>query len=107
MTQLAPAWSAGFAPNEYKPRSPESTVLRQVLLGNLETFLAETKAKSENGEGVPLFVERSLRLSLECGVPAKGFARIKCNEGVTTNRRGMNPAATMSGFVSYTMPDKP
>ena len=44
---------------------------------HLETFLAETKAKSENGEGV------------------------------TTNRRGMNPAATMSGFVSYTMPYKP
>ena len=61
----------------YVRRQPEQTVLHQVVLAHLETFLAEARLRG-GGEGVPRFVERELREFLTCGILARGFARFRC-----------------------------
>ena len=72
-------WAQGTAVfrSEYEPRSPEDTVIHQVIVEHLETFL-ET-AQNRDGCGVPAFVERAFRKVLDCGCPARGFARLRCS----------------------------
>jgi len=53
-------------------------VLHKVVRENLEEFLREARGGSEDGEGVPDFVEEELRKFLACGSLAGGFARLKC-----------------------------
>lgn len=62
---------------EYRPRSPETTVLHRVVRDHLETFLADA---ARQGGAVPEMVERELRDFLTCGSLARGFARVRCTE---------------------------
>jgi hypothetical protein len=59
-------------------RRSELGVLHQVVRENLETFLAEARARGD-GAGIPAFIERELRDYLSCGVLARGFARFRCD----------------------------
>ena len=43
---------------------------------HLETFLEA--ARERDGEGYPAFIEREFRRYLECGLLARGFARVRC-----------------------------
>ena len=61
----------------YVPRNPEKTVLYGVVAGHLETFLA---LRRERERVVPRFVERELRAFLDCGVLARGFLRVYCDD---------------------------
>jgi Transposase zinc-binding domain len=54
-------------------------VLHRVLREHLETFLAQAKARND-GDGLPMFIEREFREFLSCGVLASGFARFRCDE---------------------------
>jgi len=60
----------------YLPRRPEQTVLYRVVADSLETFLARAR---EQGRRVPRFVEREFRRFLDCGIPAHGFLRVRCD----------------------------
>ncbi|MDD5306582.1 MAG: transposase [Deltaproteobacteria bacterium] len=75
------AWSPGsrFAPSaQYKPRDATSTVLHEVVRDHMEQFLLEASRGSDDGPGIPRFVEDELRKFLKCGDLAGGFARFKC-----------------------------
>ena len=61
-------------------REPEKTLLHQVLREHLETFLAAARERSAYGRGLPAFVERELRAYLDCGILARGFARVRCKD---------------------------
>ena len=61
----------------YERRRPEETLLYQVVQGHVETFL-ELARDPATGAGLPKYVERELRAYLDCGIPAAGFARIRC-----------------------------
>ena len=60
---------------EYRRRRPEGTVLYEAVRDNLATLLAEA---GELGRGLPRYVEQDFARYLECGVPAHGFARVRC-----------------------------
>jgi hypothetical protein len=60
----------------YRPRSPETTVLYQVVAEQLETFLSR---QQERDRRVPQFVEREFRDYLTCGIPEHGFLRLHCS----------------------------
>jgi hypothetical protein len=61
----------------YQRRAPESGVLFKVLLGHLDSFLAESNAADSGGGGVPMFVQKELRSYPSCGVLSRGFARFR------------------------------
>jgi hypothetical protein len=54
-------------------------VLHTLVRDHLETFLAETAARSE-GVSLPAFVVKEFRDFLGCGVLARGFARVRCGD---------------------------
>ena len=62
--------------NGYIPRAVDRTVLYGIVAGNLETFLAEARARERS---VPRFIEREFRAYLECGIAAHGFLRVHCD----------------------------
>jgi len=71
--------SAARAPlGGYHRREPERTLLHQVVRDRLEPFLASARERSAHGHGLPAFVERELRAYLDCGILARGFARVRC-----------------------------
>ena len=70
---LARVWTA-----EYRRRVPENTVLHRVVREHLEEFLARAEAKAGGGRGLPRYVRQSLRRFVDCGILAKGFARVRC-----------------------------
>jgi len=61
----------------YRPRNPAESVLYSVVSGHLETFLERQQRRDRL---VPRFVERELRSFLECGILARGFLRVHCDD---------------------------
>jgi hypothetical protein len=61
----------------YRRREPEHTLLHEVVRDGLEPFLAAARQHG-SGKGLPAHVEGALRGHLDCGVLAKGFARVRC-----------------------------
>lgn len=70
----------GHGGAQYERRNPERGVLYRALQDHLETFLAAAAAESDDGAGVPKFVEKEMRAFLSCGVLSKGFARFACSD---------------------------
>ena len=62
----------------YQRRRPDATVLHGVVRDHLDSFLADARARTAHGFGVPRHVERELRSYLRCGVLAHGFVRVRC-----------------------------
>jgi len=62
----------------YRRREPEKTVLYAIVRDHLETFLDEPRRR--DGDGYPAFLEREFRRYLDCGLLARGFARLRCPE---------------------------
>lgn len=106
--------------SEYEPRSPESTVVHQVIAEHLETFLEA--ARNRDGSGVPGFVERAFRKVLDCGCPARGFARLRCDScgferllpysckhsgGLCSSCSGRRMAALSAHLVDHVFPKVP
>ena len=63
----------------YRRRRPTETPLYRTVQNHLETFLALCRDDWEE-ERVSPHAERELRRYLECGIPAYGFARARCDE---------------------------
>ncbi len=64
----------------YHRRAPEETVLYQVVQENLNTFLALSDARADDRHPLPRYVRNAFRRFLNCGILAKGFARVRCPE---------------------------
>jgi hypothetical protein len=62
----------------YRRREPEKTILHAVVRERIEPFLAAARDRSPSGRGLPAHVERDLRAYLDCGILARGFARVRC-----------------------------
>src|SRR5262245_14884205 len=60
---------------DYTPRRPEETLLYQVIEQEREAFLHK---QQERDRAVPYFVEREFRSYVDCGVLARGFVRLRC-----------------------------
>ena len=66
-----------FTPG-YVPRLAERSVLHEVVRETLETFLAQARARTEHGFGVPRLLDEEFRAFIRCGVINHGFARVRC-----------------------------
>ena len=64
----------------YRPRRPTATPLYPVVQHHLETFLAQAEEADPLGYGLPGWVEKDFRAYLRCGIPAHGFARVRCGD---------------------------
>ncbi len=62
----------------YRRRAPEKTVLYQVVQENLNSFLEYADTRSSEGKSLPRYVRNAFRRFLDCGILAKGFARVRC-----------------------------
>jgi hypothetical protein len=76
--RLEPVPVARDGPRPYRRREPERTLLHRVMRERLEPFLQAARDRSVHGRGLPAFVERELRAYLDCGILARGFARVRC-----------------------------
>jgi hypothetical protein len=51
-----------------------------VVQHHLEPSLATAEESDPLGSGIPWWVEKDFRAYLRCGIPAPGFARIRCDD---------------------------
>jgi len=65
-------------PRGYRPRRSETTTLYRIVADHVETMLQDARDRSAHGFGLPRHVEQSFRRYLDCGVLARGFARVAC-----------------------------
>jgi hypothetical protein len=63
----------------YSRRQPEQTALYQVLQQHLLTFEQKWTDKSD-GRTLPKFVTEELHKYLDCGILARGFAHLYCDD---------------------------
>ncbi|MBL6976370.1 MAG: transposase zinc-binding domain-containing protein, partial [Deltaproteobacteria bacterium] len=50
----------------------------KVVQNHIETLIDDAHERHESGNGYPGFVENELRKYLDCGILARGFARLRC-----------------------------
>jgi len=62
----------------YRRRTPEDTVLHQVVRDHLDEFLDRADRRAGGGRGIPKYVRNALRRFVDCGILARGFARVRC-----------------------------
>ena len=55
-------------------------MLHEVVREKLETFLAQARARTEHGFGVPRLLEEEFRAFIRCGVINHGFARVRLGD---------------------------
>jgi len=91
----------GHPSTRYARREPERTVLYQLVKDHLATFVAEAAAGSEDGSGLPRYVEREFDRYLDCGLLCRGFARVRCDDcsdellvAFSCKRRSICPSCT-------------
>ena len=103
---------------EYERHKPEQTLLHEVVREQLESFLSRAR---EQGAPVARFVERELRAYLDCGLLARGFIRVHCDDcshdrpiAISCMGRGFCPscggrrmADTAARLVNGVMPEVP
>ncbi len=61
---------------KWRRREPERTVLHATVRAHLRTFLEEARARTDEGAGLPWFVEGEFERYLACGILAHGFAEV-------------------------------
>ena len=64
-------------PRKYARRRPELTPCYKIVQEHLSTFIAEREAE---GRPLPDYVIKEFEAYLECGIPAYGFLRLKCED---------------------------
>jgi hypothetical protein len=96
--ECTPGAATAPLPSGYYRRQPEQTPLYQLVLGELETFRREVAALGD-GNGLPGFVWREFERYLDCGILARGFARVRCARcrdellvGFSCKGRGLCPS---------------
>ena len=67
----------GTIPTEFRPRSPEKTVLYQTVANHLNSFYAVIENEEKR---LPEYVRKEFDAFLRCGIHAYGFLRLKCSD---------------------------
>ncbi|MBI4563065.1 MAG: transposase zinc-binding domain-containing protein [Planctomycetes bacterium] len=62
----------------YRRRTPEESILHQVVRDHLDEFLERADARAGGRRRLPKYVCNAFRRFLDCGILAKGFARVRC-----------------------------
>ncbi len=85
----------------YRRRSPENTLLHEIVRENLATFFDWAEVRSPDSRGLPRYVKRAFEHYLDCGILAKGFVRVRCPScgydtavGFSCKERGLCPSCT-------------
>ena len=93
--------AAGQPLGAYRRRTPERTVLHELVAGHAQTMFAELRDDDTGRPGLPRYVERELAEYLRCGILAHGFARVRCQAcadelvvAFSCKRRGICPSCT-------------
>ena len=93
--------AAGQSLGTYRRRTPERTVLHELVAGHAQTMFAELRDDDTGRPGLPRYVERELAEYLRCGILAHGFARVRCQAcaeelvvAFSCKRRGICPSCT-------------
>ena len=93
--------AAGQPLTGYRRRTPERTVLHELVSQHAQTMLAELRDADPDGGGLPRYVERELAAYLKCGILAHGFARVRCQAcrheiviAFSCKSRGICPSCT-------------
>ncbi|MDB9952419.1 transposase [Porticoccaceae bacterium] len=68
---------AGATPQVYQSRRPERTVPYQLIQQHAKGWLAQAQAK---GDSIPWYIEKGFSRFMDCGILAKGFARVRCDD---------------------------
>ena len=67
---------ADATPQVYQSRRPERTVPYQLIQQHAKSWLAQAEAKGDN---IPRYIEKGFSRFMDCGILAKGFARVRCD----------------------------
>ncbi len=100
----------------YVPRQFDTSVLYKVVSAELDGFLS---AATKRGRPVPLFIERTFRDYLACGMASAGFVRVHCNTcghdqilPFSCQRRGICPSCSArrmadvaANLVDFVLPE--
>jgi hypothetical protein len=93
--------AAGQPVAGYRRRTPERTVLHELVTRHAQTMFAELRDADPDGGGLPRYVERELAAYVRCGVLAHGFARVRCQAcgdeivvAFSCKRRAICPSCT-------------
>ena len=70
--------AAGQPLSGYRRRTPERTVLYELVSTYRESMLQHLREIDPNGFGMPRHVERELEAFLRCGLLEHGFTRVRC-----------------------------
>lgn len=65
-------------PDGYLRRTPERTVLYELVSAYREPMLRHMREVAPKGYGLPRHVDRELEAFLRCGILAHGFTRVRC-----------------------------
>jgi ribosomal protein S27E len=76
-------------------------VLHELVAQHAQTMFAELRDADPDGGGLARYVERELAAYLKCGIPAHGFARVRCQTcrdeivvAFSCKSRGICPSCT-------------
>ena len=108
-------------PAGYRPRRPQATALYAIVAADLETMLAEARARSPHGFGLPRHVEATFRRYLDCSRLERGFARVRCpscrfellvpwackTRGLCASCDGRRMTETAAHLVDHVLPAPP
>jgi len=64
-------------PQIYQSKRPERTVANLLIQQHTTSWLAQAEAK---GDSIPRYIERGFSRFIDCGILAKGFARVRCDD---------------------------
>jgi ribosomal protein S27E len=108
-------------PSKYRRRTPEATVLHELVRDHLPALVEAARERSEHGYGYPRFIEETFAQYLRCGQLCYGFLRVRCNDcgydqlvALSCKRRGLCPSCctrrmhdTAAHLVDRVLPDAP
>lgn len=66
------------APNSYRARQPETTLLHAIAREHFQTLRERSTEPDDPSAGLPDFVIQEFEAFLACSDPTQGFARLKC-----------------------------
>ena len=99
--ERAPGDASAPLGTQYRRREPEKTLLYRVVARELPSFAQSVREHSDYGQGLPGFVDKELSGYLDCGILARGFARVKCSDcrreslvAFSCRNRGVCPSCT-------------
>ena len=113
--------AAGRPLGGYRRRTPERTVLHELVAQHAQTMFAQVRDADPDGNGLPRYVERELAAYLRCGLLAHGFLRVRCqacgdeivvafsckSRGICPSCTARRKADTAAHLITHVLPRAP